>query len=379
MIVAWRRFLPPSPVALACVVTLAACSPGGGPVRIGLAGPFTDSVGAPMLRAATFAVEQINAAGGINGRPVELVARDDFGDPDSAVTVAAALQAAGVVAVIGHVYSGATLAAAPVYNDPGRPVVQISPSSSAPRVTSAGEWTFRVCASDLQYGTALARYAANQLGFTTASVLYANNEYGRGLRQTFIDEFVRLGGRVEDVDPYSPVQPEVGAYVARLLRRQRSQFLVLGGNEADALAVLRALRAGGVTLPVMGGDGLEGLEAGGPVTEGTYIALGYLPTQDSKPNRAFVEGYRARYPAASDPTQAAAAAYDVLWMLREIMLRVGTDRTRIRDAVAAVGHGAPPFEGAGGAIAFDANGDMPDPNVVIGRVAGGRLVAVEAR
>ena len=379
MISAWRRFLLPSSVALACVAATAACSQGSGPVRIGLAGPFTDSVGAPMLRTAIFAVEQINAAGGINGRPIELVSRDDFGDPDSAVTVATALQAAGVLAVIGHVYSGATLAAAPVYNDPAHPVVQISPSSSAPRVTSAGEWTFRVCASDLQYGTALARYAANQLGFATGSVLYANNEYGRGLRQTFIDEFVRLGGRVEDVDPYSPVAPDVDAYVARLLRRKRSQFLVLGGNEADALVVLRALRAGGVTLPVMGGDGLEGLEAGGPVTEGTSIALGYLPTQRRAPNQAFVEGYRARYPGATDPTQAAAAAYDVLWMLRDIIARVGADRTRIRDAVALVGNGAPAFEGASGTIAFDANGDVPDPNVVMGRVAGGRLVAVEAQ
>ncbi|MBK6422551.1 MAG: branched-chain amino acid ABC transporter substrate-binding protein [Gemmatimonadetes bacterium] len=379
MIVAWRRFLLPSTVALACAATTAACTQGNAPVRIGLAGPFTDSVGAPMLRAATLAVEQINAAGGINGRPIELVARDDHGDPDTAVMVATALQAAGVVAVIGHVYSGATLAAAPVYNDPAHPVVQLSPSSSAPRVTTAGEWTFRVCPSDLQYGTALARYAANQLGLTSASVLYANNEYGRGLRQTFIDEFVRLGGRIEDVDPYAPVAPDVGAYVARLLRRKRSQVLVIGGNEADALAVLRAIRGGGVTLPVMGGDGLEGLEAGGPVTEGTYIALGYLPSQATPPNRAFVAGYRARYPAASDPTQAAAASYDILWMLREIIARVGTDRTRIRDAVAAVGNGAPAFEGAGGTIAFDANGDLPNPNVVLGRVAGGRLVAVESR
>lgn len=181
------------------------------------------------------------------------------------------------------------------------------------------------------------------------------------------------------MDPYAPVAPDVGAYVARLLRRKRSQVLVIGGNEADALAVLRAIRGGGVTLPVMGGDGLEGLEAGGPVTEGTYIALGYLPSQATPPNRAFVAGYRARYPAASDPTQAAAASYDILWMLREIIARVGTDRTRIRDAVAAVGNGAPAFEGAGGTIAFDANGDLPNPNVVLGRVAGGRLVAVESR
>ena len=98
------------------LLSLAACGDTGAPIRIGLAGPFSDPVGAPMKRAAELAVEEINAAGGVRGRPLELVTRDDFGDPDSAVAVASALEAAKVVAVIGHVYSGTTLAAAPVYN-----------------------------------------------------------------------------------------------------------------------------------------------------------------------------------------------------------------------------------------------------------------------
>ena len=119
------------------LLSLAACGDSGGPIRIGLAGPFSDPVGAPMKRAAELAVEEINAAGGVRGRPLELVARDDFGDPDSAVAVASALVGERVVAVIGHVYSGTTLAAAPVYNDANDPVVQISPSSSSPDVTTA--------------------------------------------------------------------------------------------------------------------------------------------------------------------------------------------------------------------------------------------------
>ncbi len=123
--------------------TLSRLFPGSRPIRIGLAGPFSDSVGAPMKRAAELAVEQINQAGGIGGRRIELVARDDYGDPDSAVGIATDLEAAGVVAVVGHVYSGTTLAAAPVYNGSRTPVLQISPSSSAPAVTDAGDYTFR--------------------------------------------------------------------------------------------------------------------------------------------------------------------------------------------------------------------------------------------
>ena len=139
------------------LLLLSACHGATGPIRIGLAGPFSDPVGAPMKRAADLAVEEINAAGGIQGQPIELVPRDDFGDPDSAVVVATSLQEAGVVAVIGHVYSGTTLAAAPIYNGASDPVVQISPSSSSPEVTDAGPYTFRVCPSDLAHGAALAR------------------------------------------------------------------------------------------------------------------------------------------------------------------------------------------------------------------------------
>ena len=96
------------------VASLAACGSGNRPLKVGLAGPFSDDVGAPMRRAAELAVEEINASGGVNGRPLELVIRDDYGDPDSAVAVATALVDADVVAVVGHVYSGPTLAAAPV-------------------------------------------------------------------------------------------------------------------------------------------------------------------------------------------------------------------------------------------------------------------------
>src|SRR5215213_6806320 len=93
------------------VLLLAACHLSRDAIRIGLAGSLSDPVGIPMKRAAELAVEQINASGGVNGRPFELVERDDYADPDSAVFVATDLYEAGVAAVIGHIFSGPTLAA----------------------------------------------------------------------------------------------------------------------------------------------------------------------------------------------------------------------------------------------------------------------------
>lgn len=372
-----RRWNSGASGSLSLLVVLLACTPGGRPIRIGLAGPFTDSVGAPMKRAAELAVKQINASGGIEGRPIQLVERNDFGDPDSAVSVAEDLVAAGVVAVVGHVYSGTTLAAAPVYNRAGDPVTQISPSSSAPAVTSAGEFTFRTCPSDLQQGAALARFTADRLNLKRGTILYLNDDYGRGIRATFASEFARRGGTIDDFAPYLGQTPDVEAYVERLARRKTSQFVFLGGNLDEAAEVLRVARARGVTVPFLGGDALEGLEEIGALAEGTYISNAYLASFDTPRNRAFVFAYLRDYPNSQPPNQPAAATYDILFLLKDVIGRVGTDRRRIRDGVAQVGGEAAPFEGVTGQIAFDENGDVPRQRVIIGRVEGGHVRAVE--
>ncbi|MEP6689149.1 MAG: ABC transporter substrate-binding protein, partial [Gemmatimonadales bacterium] len=158
-LIALRTMLP-----LAAAGLLGACpTSANGPVRIGVAGSFSDPIGLPMRQAAELAAEEINAAGGINGRRLELVTRDDYADPDSAVFVAGDLYDSDVSAVVGHLFSGMTLAAAPVYNGGDDPVVAISPSSSSPDVTAAGDWTFRVCPSDLAHGTVLAHWVRDRL------------------------------------------------------------------------------------------------------------------------------------------------------------------------------------------------------------------------
>jgi branched-chain amino acid transport system substrate-binding protein len=364
-------------VASIAVTVLFACALGDRPIRIGLAGPFSDSVGAPMRHAAELAVRQINATGGIRGRPIELVVRDDFGDPDSAVSVAEALEAAGVVAVIGHLYSGTTLAAAPVYTSARSPVVHISPSSSAPAVTFAGAYTFRTCPSDLQQGAALARFAAERLGLRRGTILYLNDEYGRGIRATFASEFAKRGGILDDVDPYIGPTPAVEPFIERLARRRTSQFIFLGGNRGEAAEVLRIARARGVTLPMLGGAALEGLEEIGGLADGSYVSNAYLPSFETPRNRAFVLAYARAFPASLHPNQPAAATYDIVYLLRDVIARVGASRPKIRDAVAAIGQTTPPFQGVTGEIAFDRNGDVPRQRVIIGRIEQGVLRPVE--
>jgi branched-chain amino acid transport system substrate-binding protein len=359
------------------VLLLTACRPSAEPVRIGLAGPFSDPVGGPMRKAAEMAVEEINSAGGIGGRPIELIARDDRGDPDSAVSVAADLVAEGVVAVIGHVYSGTTLAAAPVYGAGTSPIPVITPSSSAPEIAQAGRHVFRLCPTDLEHGAALATWIHEGLHLSRASVLYLNNPYGRGVRQSFVTRFTALGGVILQSDPYLGDSPDVGTYLDRIKAIGKAEFLVVAGNRTEALAVLTQARARGVMLPVFGGDGLEGLEADGAIAEGVTLTAAYFPTIDTPQNQRFVRTYLAKYPGSVAPNQPAAAAYDAVYMLRDVIGVSGVGRRAITAALTSLGGDIPPYQGVTGILAFDGQGDLARMPVLIGIIRNGAVIQVE--
>lgn len=355
------------------LVGILACNLSSRPIRIGLAGALSDPVGLPMKRAAELAVEEINASGGIQGRRLELVERDDYADPDSAVFVAAELYESGVSAVIGHLFSSTTLAAAPVYNGGSDPVVALSPSSSSPDVSVAGDYTFRICPSDLAHGVALARWISDTLHLNRGAVLYLNDQYGRGVRQSFVRDFTKRGGTVVSSDPYLGDTPEVGPYLDRLSRQEQVQFLLVAGNRTEGEEILRQARSRGMQMPVLGADGLEGIEEAGAIADGVYLSSAYLPSLATPTNRAFLQAYRKKFPGAGIPNQPAAATYDAVYLLRDVITRAGPDRKSIRRELARVGTTAPAFKGVTGTVAFDARGDVPNQPVHIGVVEDGAV------
>lgn len=368
-----RRWPALAGLITASLLLATACSSAPDPIRIGLAGSLSDPVGVPMKLAAELAVQEINASGGIKGRPLELVERDDYADPDSAVFVATDLYEAGVVAVIGHLFSGTTLAAAPVYNGGAHPVAAVSPSSSSPDVSTAGDYTFRICPSDLAHGAALARWVHDSLHLERGAVLYLNDQYGRGVRQTFVRDFTRRGGVLVAIDPYLGDSPEVGPYLDRLSKIGRVDFLVVAGNRGEAEEILRQARRRGLKMPVLGGDGLEGIEGAGALAEGVFVSAAYLATIGSPANRAFLRAYRRKFPTAGLPNQPAAATYDAVYLLRDVIRRAGTKRDAIRRELAETGGEAPAFRGVTGTVAFDPKGDVPNQTVYIGVIHNGAV------
>lgn len=331
-----------------------------------------------MLAAARLAVSEINAGGGVRGRELELAVEDDSASTARAISIAQRLREnPGVAAVVGHLTSGTTIAAADIYNAGADPVVEISPSASNPDLTGVGRFTFRVCATDLAHGTALAQFAFQRLGARTAAVIYQNDDYGRGILGTFSEEFRRLGGTIDEADPVLAGAPEVAPFLERIQRAARAQVLMVATDRATGAVVLRQARARGITLPVMGGDALSGIQGEGAVAEGVYYSSNYLPDRPGAKNAKFLRAYAAAT-NGEQPDHRGAGAYDAIYLIADAIRDAGLSRAAIRDAVAAVGTSRPAAEGVTGRIAFDARGDVPEKTVVVGQVRGGRIVLAES-
>ncbi len=356
----------------AAVATVVGCSRDG-PILVGLAGPFSQDRATSMLQAAELAVREINGRGGIRGRPLQLVVLDDSANADVTLRVARELyDNSNVIAVVGHLTSSSTLAAAPVYGSGTNPIVQISPSASSPLITDAGPHTFRVCPSDLVHGSRLAEWARAQLGAERAAILYQNDDYGRGVRATFASSFLELGGSIVSEDPYVDEIPSFGPFLQRVRQRGGADVLLIAGTRASGSRIAATLDTVGMSVRILGGDGLVGL---GQTTmaEGATISTAYLPDRPGDRNGDFVRAYRAAY-RNELPDHSGAGTYDILYLLAQAMEAVGPDRGRIRDYLARVGRDIEPFEGVTGPIAFDENGDVPQKDVVIGVISDGRLI-----
>lgn len=362
---------------LAAIPLLLCCAGNDGdePVVIGLAGPFSQARGVSMQRAAELAVREINARGGValggarNRRPLVLRILDDSGRADAAIRVAAELSAdPGVVAVVGHLTSGTSLAAARLYGSGRRPVAMISPSASSPDLSGLGPFTFRVCPTDLSHGAQLAQFALQQLGARRAGVIYIDDDYGRGLRLSFAAEFRRLGGEVVSEDPSLGSTTTLEPYLSRLRRRGGVDVIVLATERGGAELALREMDRLGLRWPVLGGDALTGIEV-----DGVRLSSAYLPDRPGERNAAFVAAY-ARANEGRLPDHRGAGAYDIIYLLARVLEEGGADRAAVRQQLARIGRDRPAYEGVTGSIAFDERGDVPAKAVVIGAVRDGRLV-----
>jgi branched-chain amino acid transport system substrate-binding protein len=249
-----------------------------GPIKIGVAGPHTGdlaSYGIPSIKAAELVVKDWNSKGGVLGRQIELVIEDDVCDAGTASNVAAKLIGEGVVAVLGHICSGATSAAVGIYNSSN--VVLISPSATTPLLTLSGENTnfLRTIARDDEQATLIASFTLGTLGAKKIAILHDKDAYGKGLAEEvklIVDaasgvETVLFAGITAGAVDFSSIINKVKSVGA--------DAVVYGGYHPDASKLVTQGQKAGLRIPFISDDGVKDdtfIKVAGSYAEGVYAS-----------------------------------------------------------------------------------------------------------
>jgi branched-chain amino acid transport system substrate-binding protein len=351
--------------ALAFGAAWAVAARAGDSIKVGEYASLTGkeaTYGQASHQGTLLAIEQVNARGGVLGRPVELLTEDNQSrQGESATAVKKLISRDHVVAMLGEVASIRSLEAAPILQAAHIPMV--SPSSVNAKVTQAGNYIFRVCFIDAFEGPLLARFAAGTLHARRVAILTSvSNAYSIGMTKYFKERFVADGGTVAVESRYNEGDKDFRAQLTSIRAAQVDAIFASGYYTEAALICVQA-RALGLTLPIFGGDGWDSpalLEIGGRAMEGTYFATHFAPDNPSPEVQNFNRDYQARWGAPPDAM--AALGYDSAVVLCDAIRRAGSDAPdRIRDALATTRD----VPGVTGRITIDADRNARKPAVIL--------------
>jgi branched-chain amino acid transport system substrate-binding protein len=358
---------------LPAVLALALVASCGKPARVGAVvsrtGPAS-SYGDQVVKGFDLAVEQINAAGGVRGRKLELVYRDDSTNPEIGLAALRQLvEHERVTAVLGAVSSAVTLRLAP-YCEQHR-IVLISPSASAPLLTEAGEYIFRTYPSDVLEGASMADFARD-LGLDRVAVLAVDNAYGESLARVFSERLRASGGSIVASLTFPEGDTAAIADAVAALPGLAPRGLYIPAYVDDLATALKRLRETSLRPIVLGASSAapELLRAAGAAAENVVFPMtSFDPSADSAGVRAFATAFAARY--AAEPDVYAAHAYDAVRLLALAADRAASwDADEIKNELLRIDN----YDGAAGPLAFDRKGDVVQyPRLYV--VRGGQFVA----
>lgn len=360
------------------LLALTGCGGGGGEatIRVGEYASLTGkeaTFGQSSHNGTLLAVEEINAAGGLLGKRLELITEDTQSKAGESQTVVNKLIARdGVVAVLGEVASSRSLEAAPVCQNARIPM--ISPSSTNPDVTKTGDYIFRVCFIDPFQGTVMADFASKSLKATKVAVFTdVKSDYSKGLARFFKQRFTANGGRLVAEFDFNGGDTDFRAQLTAIKAAAPDAVFVPGYYTDVALICIQA-RQLGLNVPFFGGDGWESeklVEIGKEAMEGHYFSTHYHPDVGTSKSRQFVENYRKRFGVTPDALSA--QAYDSAILLADALRRAGTTESGpLREAIASTRD----FEGVTGRITINENRDASKAAVIL-QVRQGKFAYLE--
>lgn len=354
-----------------------------GPIKIGAAGPFSgqlSKIGLDSLNAIRMAVDEVNEAGGIGGRKIEVVVGDDGADPARALTVAERFAAdPDLVGVIGPMNSDAVNAALPVYERNG--LVIISQSATNPKLTEQGyNVMHRVCPRDDDQGPAAATFIAETLQAKKVYILDDKGIYGQGLADQVEKKLKELGVIQIQRGQISPDDRDFAAILLRIRQFDPDLLFLALPNPAQAANLVRQARSSGLKFQVMGGDGLKEkdqlIKAAGGAAEGMYVTSIGPSLQLIPEARDFVKKFEGKYGAMSIFS---GQSYEATRLLLEAIKKaVKPDGKVSRADVLAAVHQTRDYRGIlGFPVGFTANGDLLGGTIYVLQVKGDDFVQVK--
>jgi len=349
-----------------------------GSIRLGIVAPMSGPnarYGAFSLRGAQLAAKEINDAGGIDGKKIQIYSADSQGTPVEGVSATRRLISQDKVDfLIGDVSSSVTLAMQPVVEDAG--VLLINAASSNPKITYAAgvggfKWSFRNYPTDENRALVVAQYAAEKRGFTKFAVLSVDSDYGRSAIEFTKKYLPRFKGQILTEDYYKEGEVDFRSVLAKI-RDSGAQAIIMYGLADTTPIVARQMMEVGLAgkMPLIGNGEFnteKTIKSAPKAMEGAVEAAAWLPAYDSAKSKGFVAKFSGEYREA--PNNHAYVHWETVHLLgKAIEVAKSTDRAKVRDALKTI-----KYDSAVGEVTFDDHNQARLPMILL-EIEGGKPV-----
>ena len=307
------------------------------PILIGVSGPLTGQYaqyGAQWKKGFDLALDEINASGGINGRPLAYEFEDTQSDPRQTVTVARKFVAdERIVVEVGDFSSAASMAASPIYQ--AAQMVQFGFTNSHPDFTKGGDYVWSNAVNQADEMPLLANFLRD-LGLKKIAILHLNSDWGRTAKDLLVEAIKQRSGEVVGSEAYLADEKDFRSAIVRL-RGANPDSIALISYYPDGAQLTRQIRQAGITLPIVAGGSIYSpkfLELGGADVNGVLTTVPFFPDDPRPLVQKFVKSFEAKFGAQPDAYNG--RAYDTIILLASVMRQFGSDRKAIQQGLGKI-------------------------------------------
>lgn len=361
--------------------------------KIGVIAPLSgdlSALGLGIRNSVDLAIRQSNEQNKIPGWKLELAEKDDEAKPEPGKNAATQLASdKDVVAVVGTLNSSVSQQVQPVLS--AAKIAQVSPANTNPALTQGAKWKdtpartypgyFRTCTTDAIQGPYGARYLWEKAGIKTLATVHDKKAYGQGLVETLTEEFTKLGGKVVAAETINPDDSNYQAVISKI-KPKAPQAVYYGGEYPQAGPLSKQMKAAGLNVPLMGGDGIydpKFVQLAGTTGNNDLATSVGRPVEELDTAKKFIEdygkaGFKDVYAAYGGYSyDAATAIIEALKASLKDAKSVEEARQKTIDSLGSV-----TFDGVTGKVAFDQYGDTTTKQLTVYKVTGGKWAAVES-